>query len=687
MFDYLFDPKIEEKGDYYVIRGVPFYQLSMDFQSAYGTSYITKAMLVKINNYSFRVHKFFMVEFHYTLMKVIHAKRLRTPLDKLIKLQYVVENETWFAETITPKIFDNFDKFKGEFHSAPDYNQEKFLREYGTITNAYFLKGLLLDAKAGSGKTFTTLFWSRMTGNKQTVIICPDGIIDSIWKAEIAKHFKKKPTVWTTIDGTEINDEADYIIIHYSALTSSWAPKLEKWLLDRAKRTKMAFNLIIDECHNFNDETAKRSQLVTAWSDMGLFNQVVPMSGTPLKAMGRECYTVFTLIDKLFAGNARKEFLALYGRSRENLNELLRHRIGRAKFTIPSINGMGPKPPVVTIPVDIPNAERYTLKNVRSEMMIYIEERVKFYYTHLDAYNRFFWECVNDFGEATRSNPSDEADYNRYVAIVKRFKLKGFRSFDAVDIRDNTFCKKYEEELMQWLPRDKAKLFKNIRSAVKYLGLKIRGEALGNVLGKMREEAATALIRYAGLPDLVRSAKKKTLIFSSYVNSVVYCAEYMKSEGFTPVAVYGETNHDRDDNLKLMESNPLLNPGVASYDSLKEGYHCIWANQIIMLNPPWRDYILEQVTARVWRKGQDTECWFWLLDLNTGDDLNISSRSIDILKWSAEQVDQLMSKAAGYGGNAEFSGVMGAEVYKAPWIIEEEATQPLYFNSNPFSIF
>jgi len=687
MFDYLFDPKIEEKGDYYVIRGVPFYMLSMDFQAAYGTSYITKAMMSKINGYSFRIHKFFMVEFHYTLMKVIHAKRLRTPLDKLIKLQYVIETETWFAETITPKIYDNFDKVKGEFHSVPDYNQERFLREYGTITQAYFLKGLLLDAKAGSGKTFTTLVWSRMTGNKKTLILCPDGIVDSVWKAEINKHFKKPPKYWSTLDGTKVPDDADYYIIHYSALTSSWAPAMEKWLREHVAKNKQPFNLIIDECHNFNDEKAKRSQLITSWADMGFFNHTVPMSGTPLKAMGRECYTVFSLIDKFFTSNARKEFLDLYGRSRENLNELLRHRIGRAKFTIPTINGMGPKPPITTIPIDIPNAERYTLKNVRSEMMLYIEERVKFYYLNMDGYNRFFWECINGYGEETKTNPSEEADYNRYVMIVKRFKLKGFRSFDAADVRDNEFCKAYEELVMKWLPRDKARHFKNIRSAVKYLGLKVRGEALGNVLGKMREEAATALIRHAGLPDLVRSAKKKTLIFSSYVNSVVYCAEYMKGEGFTPIAVYGETNHDRDDNLKLMETNAIFNPGIASYDSLKEGYHCTWANQIIMLNPPWRDYILEQVTARVWRKGQDTECWFWLLDLNTGDELNISSRSIDILKWSAEQVDQLISKVAGYGGNQEFTGVMGAEVFKAPWIIEEENTEPTKYVSNPLSIF
>lgn len=686
MFDFMFDPQIEEKGDYYIIRGVPFNAIVTDFQNAYGTSYISKAMITKINAYCFRIHKFFIVEFHYTLMKVIHNRRLRTPLDKLIKLQYLIENETWFADTVSPGVDRTFDKVKGLFHTKPFDTQEQFLRTYKPITSSYFLKGLLLDAKAGSGKSFTALFWTQIVGNLKNVIICPDNIVESVWRLEIKKHFKANMKVWTTLDGTDIDPTADFFVIHYSALTSSWASKLEKFLLQYVKAGKK-LSLIIDECHNFNDETSKRSQLMTAWGDMGFFSDTLPMSGTPLKAMGRECFTIFTLIDRLFVGNARKDFIALYGRARENLNELLRHRIGRGKFTIPSIDGMGDTPPVELISVDIPNAQRYTLNNVRSEMMIYIEERIKFYYQYLDEYNRFFWECVHEYGHDFKENTPEYYSYIRYQEIVKRFKAKGFRSFSSQDIEDNKFCKEIEEAIMESLPRERARHFKNIRSAVKYLGLKIRGEALGNVLGKMREEAATALIQHAGLKDLIRSAKKKTLIFSSYVETVVYCDHYLKSQGFHPVAVYGETNHERDANLSLLASNPNVNPGIATFKSLKEGYPCTFANQIIMINAPFRDYELTQVLARVWRKGQDSECFFWLLDMNTGDELNIASRSIDIMKWSAEQVDQLLSKAAGYGGNVEFRGVTGAEALNTEWIISEEDSKPFAMTSNLLDLF
>jgi len=209
MFDFLFDPTIEEKNEFYIIKGVPFYQLATDFQLAYGTSYVTSAMLTKINNHSFRIHKFFIVEFHYTLLKIAHNKRLRTPLDKLVKLQHIIETETWFKDTINPKIIDRFDKIKDQFVFKAKEMQELFLRSYYTIKEAYLLKGLLLDALPGSGKTLSSLMWSEMVNSPKKIFIVPDGIVYSVWTTEILKHFKNKRKVWTTQDGTEISNDAE----------------------------------------------------------------------------------------------------------------------------------------------------------------------------------------------------------------------------------------------------------------------------------------------------------------------------------------------------------------------------------------------------------------------------------------------------------------------------------------------
>lgn len=687
MFDFLFDPSIEQINDYYIFKGIPYYPLYMDFQNAYGTTYLPKAILEKINRYSFRVHKFFLVEFHYTLVRIINQRRLKTPLDKLLKLQLMIETETWFERTINLKNLDDFNKVKDQFHTKAEPLQDLFLRSYKSVKYAYYLKGWLLDGKVGSGKTLAAIMWSVMVNNLPTIVVAPDIVVNSVWVKEFIKHFKRPPKVWTSLDESlPLDFGYDYYVIHYSALTSNQGESFSYFLKDITKHYKSPIKLIIDESHNFNDETSKRSQLMTAWADSNFFSDTLCLSGTPLKAQGRETFTLFTMIDALFVGKARKAFFELYGKSRENLNELLNHRIGRSKFTIPEVTGLGRAAPVETIDIEIPNGERFTLKNVRSEMMLYIEDRIKFYYEHLPVYTVFFWKCVDDYGQNVKSSKSDYADYERYVAIVKRFRDKGYRTFDEKDNADNLFCKKIEEEIMDFLPRDIRKEFKNVRSAVKYLGLKIRGEALGNVLGKMCIEAATALIRHAGIPTLIKAVKKKTLIFSSYVDTVKYTVEYLKENGFKPIAIYGEVSSERDASLTYLADDPTANPGVTTFKSLKEGVPCIFANQVIMTDSPYREYILTQVIARVWRKGQDEECFFWLLNLDTGNEINIASRSIDIMKWSAEQVDQLISKAAGYGGMDELKGVMGAECLACD-IWEEEQSYPIMKRQTTFNIF
>ncbi|QMV29148.1 putative virion-associated SNF2-domain containing helicase [Aeromonas phage AP1] len=66
------------------------------------------------------------------------------------------------------------------------------------------------------------------------------------------------------------------------------------------------------------------------------------------------------------------------------------------------------------------------------------------------------------------------------------------------------------------------------------------------------------------------------------------------------------------------------------------------ANQILLMNSPFRSYELIQTIARIYRRGQDEECFVYLFDLDTGKEENITSRSIDIMQWSEELVNQLM---------------------------------------------
>lgn len=62
------------------------------------------------------------------------------------------------------------------------------------------------------------------------------------------------------------------------------------------------------------------------------------------------------------------------------------------------------------------------------------------------------------------------------------------------------------------------------------------------------------------------------------------------------------------------------------------------ADVMITVDTPFRDYIFQQTVARINRLGVTTQTHVYVAQLDTGEIPNISQRTTDILKWSAEQV-------------------------------------------------
>ena len=65
------------------------------------------------------------------------------------------------------------------------------------------------------------------------------------------------------------------------------------------------------------------------------------------------------------------------------------------------------------------------------------------------------------------------------------------------------------------------------------------------------------------------------------------------------------------------------------------------ADTMVIINPPFRQYIMDQAIARIHRLGADTQTRIYHMNLVTGEEPNICSRTIDIMKWSKEQVDYI----------------------------------------------
>lgn len=527
--------------------------------------------------------------------------------------------------------------------------------------------------------TFTSLAWSQLINTAPTVVFCPMNIVDKVWVEQPLQHFKVPPRIWTSISGKVLEEGYDFYIVHYDYMTSGMGKYLENFLIALSKKHKGALKMILDESQNFNDPKAARTRKLIEWCDMELFGHHLPMSGTPLKAQGSEIFPTTCMIDPYFDKKAREFFMASYGRNRPSLMDLLSRRIGRMKFTIPELVGLGDPPPMELVKVKIPNSDQYTLDAIRLQMQIYIGERIAFYTKHMPSFLEFYNDVLTSYELSIQGNAKAVENLVKYKQIVHRFRTRGYNSF--TDNQDSQFCKRVEEDIEKGLKGTALKDFRNIKSAVKYLGLKLRGEALGNVLGRARINAIKDTIAHAGLPELIDNVEKKTLIFTSYVDALKLCEEYLTKVGYPNVTVYGENSSERDTNIKRFEKDPTLRALIAIFDSLKEGYPLIMANLTILLNAPFREYEVKQVQARTWRTGQDAPCYFKLLDMDTGDKLNIMTRSINIMEWSKEQVDILMSKEQGH----ELLGnITGQEMFDMG---DEPETHSLYTSRSVLSLF
>lgn len=574
----------------------------------------------------------------------------------LPRKQGACPQETQYSDNLKLRVESVVESRKGEAQCITVDNEDNLY-----VTNDHIV----------THNTYTSLVWSKMISPYKTIIVVPKHLVNNPWVEEMTtKYFHKVPKIWTSLDGTDpLNHlDAEYFIIYKENLRSK---EYDGLISAISKQGKEPIKVIVDESHNYNEYKSQQTQGLIDLCSHTYVSDVLFMSGTPIKAQGSETFALFIIIDKFFDKAVQTDFLKMYGRDNAFLNQMLAHRLGRIKFTITKIEGMGNPPEPIVIPVSFPGAEKYTLNNIRTVMLEFITDRVSFYNEKMPGYLSDWNKFVNEYRAWINTDPKELELLDKYVEIVKYFQANGYNNFTDSD--KSKFAHSIEAKIEKELRGDDLKYFRHIKSAVKYVGLKIRGEALGRVLSKARMEAVRDIIRHAKLPELINGVKKKTVIYTSYIDVIKELEVYFEEEGIKSISVSGENSSDIDKVVKTVENDPAVNPLITTYNTLREGYPLTFANQLILMNAPFRSYELKQTIARIYRKGQDTECFVYLIDLDTGNEENITSRSIDIMEWSKEQVDILLGggklpkmvggasiKAA---GGYDLKQLLGAEGY------------------------
>lgn len=624
-----FDP-VEEDGMHYTIRNFPVIQFFNKLRKEYKTSKLEHLFdvigirLFSTNKRTIVIHKFFVPELLYLLDKYNFPNSLIT----------TIRSNTWVGAVrpITGSVDLNY--INQTMQVSLYDHQTEFLKNYLPNKIKNHLRGYLLSFEQGLGKTITSICLMEGLKKERIVIICPKNTMMETWNAHLIKFFKNTQKVWVAgYTKGPLHASVRWIIVNYERID-----EVKEFLI---KNQTNSLGIIVDESHNFLRTSSQRTQQLIDLTNNNRNADILMMSGTPIKLCGVEMIPLLRVLDPYCDEEAVAIFKRTFGFNTSIANDVLGARLSRMMTRVRKDILNLPEKKESVVNVKMSTGWKYTASQVEKQIVEFIRERQDYYNQHLQQYIEAFEEAITWL----KRDPvvGRQSDFQRYLNIIDW--LRESHISDARGNADIVWANQYEKDvLIPALPEDLRKKFIWSKSVVKYLPLKIKGEVIGTLLTRLRMQMTTEMLQAADIKQYVDNAVKKTVIFTSYVDTIEVAYNYFKSQGYNVAAVYGKTASELTDTIQRFQEDQSVNPLIASLKMLSTGATLTSANTVIFLNKPWRSIEYQQASDRVHRIGQDTECEIISLVLDTGKEPNLSTRMEDIMQWSSDQFDQIVDQ-------------------------------------------
>lgn len=666
------DPSINKVS----ISGISLKYVCRDLEKYLGTKMLYN-ILDKATYAEIKFSTFYLPDFYHSINTLLYNpkfKRRTTSTRELLAIKEELERIPLVAnikkiQNTEPVDIPKIDKskldkiFKGI--KLFDY-QDKFIDECIWKANLLGLKGYLLNAGAGLGKSINSVALMEILDIDTIIVICPKKAVNDVWDETITRIYSEPqsysmslPVLHGPNKPAEFNINDRFIVCHYEALG-----KLNEYL-DSIKIPNKRYGIVLDESHAMNSHNSERSIQFRKLNKMINPEFCLWMSGTPIKALGTETLTMFATIDKLFDKSVYQSFLKVFGVSGVYATSVMANRLQLVRSEIKT-RGSGVEQLTHKIKVSLKNGGDYTLKTISAKMIDYVKERKAYYQKNAKQYEIDFFNGIEAYRSRVVRGRGDtnifRADLEDYLVKAKTLH-EGYIPTDPKHKQYVLYCNYYEDKvIIPLLPNDVKKTFRKAKSVYKYVDLTIMGEALGNILGKSRSRCNADIVKQlvtdakvimedgetyqSNLPDTIRNAQAKTIIFTDYVEVVKETEYQLKLNGFTPISIFGETTAGNGLAMqtKVFKENPEINPLITTFKTLSEAVPLTEANRVIFLNLPFRSGTYEQAVKRANRIGQTLDVDLFEVTLDTGEEPNISTRNEDILKWSEEQVALILGK-------------------------------------------
>lgn len=605
-------------------------RLDSIFYKTYGTSDIKKFNKKKTTRSKMKVTSLISPIFFALELSILFSQLYKKYNDEVYrKIARDIYEKTWLrdSDNKTPEPVDvkYAQSLLASKYQLKPY-QIEFIEAYPKWKAKLNLRGIYNSFDQGLGKTLTALSLAMAKKIDKVYVVCPNTLVSN-WYNEVNDYYEGqiKPFICTSSSKPNTNSQV-YIVNNESI-------KNIHQYIDTTCKTM----LIIDEGHNFRNLGSTRVKELLDFCEKLNPIDVLPMSGTPLKASPNELVPALLLIDPAFTMDAAVMYNKCFNFDDYQAMEIVTARLGKFIYRKMKNDVLQlPNKYIKDMYVNIKDPSKYLLTNIREEVMDYykiifpsvISDNIEILYKFKELVNTYSTAGVLEI-QWYLSKICSAANPNNDDTIESMHELD---SEKVTEFLDKYVC------VNPGITAEEIKLVKLYESKLIHFDQVAKGRAIGKVYPVRRTEMYNLMWdeNENTFIDMINSNIKKTIIFSQFYGVITHIQERLAANNIKSVSISGKVNtKQRSDNLRAFKDDPDVRVIIATSQSMGTGVTLNEASQLFFFGPPWRSADFDQCCDRLYRLGQDCDVYIYNVILDTKA-INLSSKMDKILKWSSE---------------------------------------------------
>lgn len=524
--------------------------------------------------------------------------------------------------------------------------QMDFVKNYKRLKSRLNLNGYILAFDPGLGKTLTSIALATCLNKEKIYIICPNSLKEN-WAIEIRGYFpqyKNDEALWKKevgIVGNKdfvITEDTKYLICNLEAI-SKFMPYAD---------SSVDSMLIIDESQNFRNIKGTRTDELLKFAKALNCKDIIPCSGTPVKANPSEIVPCLALLDPTFNQRCGEIYSKCFNIDTLNAASIINNRFGNIMFrrTKAEIGSLPPKYEENMF-VTTNNSDKYLVSTTNK----LIQERFeKIYIKKIEKNKELRKKFIEEHNKYSMASREYKKLFEKNVInVVNTNKVMEPLADVEKDILE-TYMDTY---VFPNVPQNKLKEFKKLYTNFIMMEKQSMGEAMGEILPKYRAQMFIDMYEQNKMKfiNAILDNPKKVVIFSPFLEVVKYIYKDLKANGIGIVKITGEDKERINDILRFKEDDEIQ-VLIATSQTLGTGVTLTEANKLYFFGTPWRSTDYKQASDRIHRIGQTDPVTIYNVLLRT-EGKNLSTRMQEILSWSDEMFNGLIDS----GANADLTSL------------------------------